>query len=522
MKSRLVKKSILSFVVGTVLVLSLVLGTFAQAVEVPPAELYPEKQAAFDWLDTNIKCYQAMSDSIWSYAELGMQEFLSSELVASHLEKAGFKVERGAAGMPTCFVATYGSGKPVIGFMGELDALPMLSQKANVPVQDPVVAGAPGHGCGHNHQAPVAAAAAIAVKQVMDKYGLKGTIKVFGAPAEETLISRPYMVAAGLFDDLDVVMGNHGGSSFGGGTLGGISGGTAMFSTLFSFKGVTAHSGSSPWLGRSALDAVELMNVATNYLREHLNYGMRLHYVIPSGGEAPNVVPDTASVWYFVRNSDELLLDMYERVVNCAKAAALATGTKMTERIYSAIHQTVSNAALTKLAHQNTMLVGMPEWSDEEEAFAKALQKELGVAEKGYPKNLRTLKEYVPATIFTGGGSTDVAEVSRVTAYVTISIPSQVPGSIGHHWSKTVGNIGTANDKAVLASAQVMAAIGVDLFTNPVLLKEITDNTAANIEEYGVYESYLPAGHPAPNDLNAELMEKWRPLMEPHYIPYTE
>ena len=392
MKSRLIQKSILTLMLVGVLVLSLSMGTFAQTTyydaarayqidkygdgvgaptEVLPAELTPEKDAAFKWLDKYIGTYQNMSDTIWSYAELGMQEYLISKLVADHLEKAGFEVKRGQAGMPTCFTATYGSGEPVIVFMGELDALPSLSQKANVAEQDPVVEGAPGHGCGHNQQAPVAAAAGIAVKQVMEKYGLKGTLKVYGAPAEETLISRPYMVRDGLFDGVTAVFGDHGGSSFGGGTLGGLSTGCAMFSTEFNFRGTTAHSAGSPWTGRSALDAVELMNVMTNYLREHLNYGMRLHYVITAGGEAPNVVPDNCTVWYFVRNSDAELLQMYERVQNCAEAAALATGTIMTERVLSATHQSVRHAGIVTLAHQNAMLVGMPKWSAEEVEFAK-------------------------------------------------------------------------------------------------------------------------------------------------------
>jgi len=518
MKSRLVKKSILSFVVVTILVLSLSVGTFAQAVEVPPAELYPEKQMIFDLLDqpNTIEKYGKMSDTIWSYAELGMQEFKTSKLVSDNLVAAGFKLEYGASGMPTCFVATYGSGEPVIGLMGELDALPMISQKGRVATQDPLIAGAPGHGCGHNAQLPAVSAAAIALKQVMEKYGLKGTIKVFGAPAEETLVSRPYMVAAGLFDDVDICFGNHTGSSFGGGTLGGISGGCAMFSTIFSFKGVTAHSAGGPWNAKSALDAVELMNIATNYLREHLNIGMRLHYVIPSGGEAPNVVPDYASVWYFVRNSDEELLGMYEKVVNCAKAAALATGTEMTERVYTAIHQSIGNAALTKLTHQNCMLVGLPKWSDEEEAFAIALQKEIGIAQIGMPKKLSTLKEYVPPTVFTGGGSSDVGDVSRVVPYQSVRIP--INSATGHHWASVASNYGSAMWKSINANAKAIAATSLDLLINPQLLKEVLDNHTANIEEYGEYESYLAPGALPPNDLNAELMEKWRPLMEPTYL----
>ena len=522
MNSKFIKKSILSLILVSVLALNIFIGTFAQVVEVPPAEMYAAKQYAFDWLKEHNKTYTNMSDAVWSYAELGMQEFRTSKLVSDHLEKAGFKVERGAAGMPTCFVATWGSGEPVIGFMGELDALPMLSQKAGVAEHDPVVEGAPGHGCGHNHQAPSAAAAAIATKLAMEKFGIKGTIKVYGAPAEETIVSRPYMVRDGLFDGVSAVLGNHGGSRFGGGTLGGISGGNAVFSTEFHFHGTTAHSGSTPWFGRSALDAIELMDHATNMMREHLTIGQRMHYVITKGGEAPNVVPDEATVWYFVRHRDAEIVPMYEWVQQCAQAAAMATQTTVEERLLSAVHQSVGNAPLTKLAHQNCMLVGLPKWSEEEENFARKLQKELGVPETGMAKELGVLREYVPVTLHTGGGSSDVAEVSRITAYVTISIPSQIPGSISHHWSTTVGNIGTQNDKALLVANQAMAGTALDMFTKPDVLKEITDYTAYNTKTYGEYKPYIPADVKPPVDLNRELMEKYRPLMERYYIEFTE
>jgi aminobenzoyl-glutamate utilization protein B len=513
------KKSILYGMVATILLLGLSVGGFAREyVDIPAAAMYPEKQMAFDWLDQPriIEKYGKMSDAIWSYAELGMQEFKTSKLVADDLEKTGFKVQRGAAGMPTCFVATYGSGKPVVGFMGELDALPMLSQKF-LPYQDPLVPGAPGHGCGHNQQAPTAAVAAIAVKQVMDRYGLKGTIKVYGSPAEETLIGRAYMVPAGIFDGVDAVMGNHGRNSFGGGSLGGISGGCAMFSTEYSFRGVTAHSAGGPWNAKSALDAVDIMNVATNFLREHLHYGYRMHYVIPSGGEAPNVVPDYAKVWYFERNSDERLLSMHEKVVNCAKAAALATGTELTIRVLTAIHQSVRNAAFTELCQSNIELVGMPKWSDEEVAFAKELQRNLGKPEIGRRTEVSKCYKWEPTT-FTGGGSNDVAELTRITAYQSIGIPATIPGDIGHHWSRTAGNVGSANWKGITACAKAMAGTALDLLTKPEALKKVRDNVAANIKEYGEWKSYLPEGHPPPNDLNAELMEKWRPKMEPTYL----
>jgi aminobenzoyl-glutamate utilization protein B len=396
------------------------------------ALIYPEKQFVLDQLgkQATIEKFGKISDAIWSYAELGLQEFKSSALLSETLEKAGFKVERGLAGMPTCFVATFGSGKPVVGILGEFDALPTLSQKGRVAKQDPIIAGAPGHGCGHNTMGTAASAAAIAVKEAMEKYHIKGTIKVFGSPAEETIISRPYMIRAGLFKDVDVVIDNHSSDKFE--TAYGRSN-DAIFSVVFSFKGKTAHSAASPWSGRSALDAVEIMNISTEYLREHLNYTQRMHYVITEGGEAPNVVPDKASVWYFIRNTDELIPDMYERVLNCAKGAALASGTELSEvHILTAAHQLHLNKAAAELYQKNIELVGMPKWTEEENAFAKALQKELKEKEKGMPTNVDSLK--APDKTFVGGGSSDVGDVTLVAPTATIRFPGNVPGYIGHHW----------------------------------------------------------------------------------------
>ncbi len=455
-----------------------------------------------------VEKFGKISDTIWEYAELGMQEFKSSKLLADMLEEEGFTVERGAAGMPTCFVASYGSGKPVIGILGEFDALPMLSQKGRVPTQDPIVEGAPGHGCGHNTMCTAAAAAAIAVKEAMDKYGFQGTIKVFGSPAEETLISRPYMIRAGLFDDVDAVIDNHSSSGFA--TSYGV-GGNALFSVIFTFTGKTAH-GASPWGGRSALDAVEIMNVATNYLREHLFYTYRMHYVIVGGGEAPNVIPDKASVWYFIRNSDERLEDMYERVLNCAKAGALATGTELSKvRVLSAVHQRHANKAAAELFQKNIELVGMPEWTEEEQAYAKALQKELGREESGMPTEVGKLRDR--KGFFVGGGSSDVGDVTLVAPTATIRFSGQVPGAIGHHWSSVSCNYGSTAWKGLNAGAKAMALSAVDLMTKPKELQKLRDEFEAYSAEHP-YKPFLPEDAQPPLDLNHELMEKWRRLMK--------
>lgn len=469
-----------------------------------------EKKLVLDWLSQQeiVEKFGRISDAIWEYAELGMQEFKSSKLLADTLEEAGFAVERGAAGMPTCFVASYGSGKPVIAILGEYDALPMLSQKGRVPAQNPIIEGAPGHGCGHNTMCTGAAAAAIAVKEAMDKYGFQGTIKVFGSPAEETLVSRPFMIRAGLFDDVDAVIDNHSGSGFG--TSHGV-GGNALYSVIFTFKGKTAH-GASPWGGRSALDAVDIMNVATNYLREHLFYTYRMHYVIVGGGEAPNVVPDKASVWYYVRNSDERIEEMYERVLNCARAGALATGTELSEvRILAAVHQRHANKAAAELFQKNIELVGMPDWSEEEHAFAKALQKELGREETGMPTEVDKLRER--GEFFVGGGSSDVGDVTLIAPTATIRFPGQVPGAIGHHWSSVACNYGSTAWKGLNTGAKAMAASAIDLMTKPEELKKLRDEFEAYSDEHP-YKPLLPEGVEPPLDLNQELMEKWRRLME--------
>ncbi|HUU52785.1 MAG TPA: amidohydrolase [Candidatus Heimdallarchaeota archaeon] len=512
MLSSTLKKRILFGVVALICVLNL----STQAASVTGKEVVKEKKFVLEWLSQPqvVERFGKISDSIWFYAELGMQEYKSSALLADTLEEAGFTVERGAAGMPTCFVATYGSGDPVIGLLGEFDALPMISQKGRVPVKNPLLEGAPGHGCGHNTMCTAAAAAAIAVKNAMDKYGFSGTIKVFGSPAEETLISRPYMIRAGLFDGVDAVIDNHSSSGFS--TSYG-KGGNAMFSSVFTFKGKTAH-GASPWNAVSALDAVELMNVATNYLREHLFYTYRMHYVIKEGGEAPNVVPDKASVWYYVRNSDERVEEMYAKVINCAKAAALATGAELESILcYSAVHQRHANKAAAELIQKNIDLVGIPEWTEEEHAYARALQKELGKEEKGMPTEVGEITD--SSQHFVGGGSSDVGDVTLIAPTATIRFPGQVPGAIGHHWSVVAGNYGSTAWKGLNAGAKAIAASAIDMLTKPEELKKLRDEFEEYVKEHP-YKPFLPEDAKPPLDLNKELMDKWRPLMEKYYLKH--
>jgi aminobenzoyl-glutamate utilization protein B len=474
------------------------------------ADLYKAKKNALEYLSDSliIEKFGNISDLIWNYAELGMQEFKSSALLIRTLEEEGFNVEKGVAGMPTCFVASWGSGKPVIGILGEFDALPMLSQKALNPIQIPLVEGAPGHGCGHNMMGTAGIAAAIAVKNSMQQNNLQGTIKFFGSPAEETVISRPYMVREGVFKDVDAVIDNHASADLA--TSYGVNG-NAVISAVFSFKGKTAHAAGAPWTGRSALDGVELMNIATNYLREHLFYTYRLHYVITEGGEAPNVVPDRSSVWYYIRNTDERLDEMFKRVIDCAEGAAVASGTTLdTVTVLTAIHQRHSNKGMAEAIQKNIELIGMPEWTEKENEFAKSLQKELGVKENGYPLKFKTLRQ--PSNVQVGGGSSDVGEVTLIAPTATLNFPGIVPGAIGHHWSTVTSNYGSAAWKGLNTGAKVMAATALDLMTKPKMLQAIKNE----FDEYSKdhpYKSFLPEGAKPPLDLNKELMDKYRDAM---------
>ena len=496
------------------IVLPILLGTLPVT-----AQVSKEKQFALDWLrqPSVLEEYGRISDAIWSYAELGLQEHRSSALLIKTLRSAGFSVAEEQAGMPTCFVASYGSGEPAIGILAEFDALPMISQQARQPRQEPVVAGAPGHGCGHNLMGAAATAAAIALKHTMEEFDLPGTVKLFGSPAEEMLVSRPFMIRAGLFDDIDVVINNHASSQFG--TAYGVQG-SALYSVIYTFQGKTAHSAGGPWNGRSALDAVEIMNVATNYLREHLHFTHRMHYVVVDGGEAPNVVPDQASVWYFLRNTDERLPEMYQRVLNCAKGAALATGTELTDvRVMAAVHQSHHNRELATLMTRNIDLIGMPQWTEEEQYFARSLQMELGSRPAGMPGRTSKLKR--PPEVFTGGASSDHGDVTLVVPTATIRFPGIASGVRGHHWSTVACGFGSTAHKGLNAGAQAMAATGVDLLTKPAYLRRIRREFDEYTQKHP-YQSFLPPDAEPPLDINEGRMRQYRPLMKAFYADVSE
>lgn len=462
------------------------------------------QQIAIDYLNEPAvqKKLAEISDAIWSYAELGLEEYNTSSLLINYLEKEGFTVEKGVAGMPTAFVATYTNGPgPVVGILGELDSLPMLSQEAGNPIHTPDAevdgAPAPGHACTHNTMGTAAAATVVAVKNAMEEGKFKGTIKMFGSPAEETVISRPYMVYADLFKGVDVVIDNHGGGNFSASY--GV-GSNTEWSFAVTFYGRTAHSAGSPWLGKSALDAVQIMNINTEFLREHLFYTYRMHHVTIEGGEAPNVVPDRATTWYYVRNSDQRIKEDFDKVLDCAKAAALATGCTMEVIPYTAIHQCYRNEGVANVLVENLNKVGYPEWTAEEQNMVKAVQKSVGSEPIGLNDNSTLPKKpSSPSPVFTGGGSSDIGEVSLVVPLSSLNFPSGAPGVSSHHWSLSAITGTTVAHKGLVAGAKVMAISAIELMTDEKKLADIKTEFNEMKKEYsynydanGNYESYLP------------------------------
>lgn len=407
--------------------------------------------------------YGDLAKQIWSLAEVGYQEVRSSALLATELEGAGFRVTRGVAGIPTAFVAEFGSGKPVIGILGEFDALPGLSQDAT-PTQKAIMANAAGHGCGHNLFGVGSAAAAIAVKEWMTSNRVGGTLRYYGTPAEEGGSGKVYMVREGLFRDVDAVIGWHPGD------LNDISGTSsqANITGKFRFRGVSAHAAASPERGRSALDGVEAMNVMVNMMREHVPQDSRIHYVITSGGRAPNVVPDFAEVYYYVRQNDMRIMDdIWDRVVKAAEGAAMGTGTTVDFEITGSVYPVLLNETLAKVMYDKLRRVGGVKYSTEEETWAKTLQQSLGT-QAAPLENAWTVAPWQ----FGGSsaGSTDVADVSWNVPTVQIGTATWVPGTPAHSWQAVASSGMSIGAKGMIVAAKTMALTAADLFGSPATL----------------------------------------------------
>ena len=373
------------------LLAALVAPASGQAPSLTAEQTAALKQQILKEVDGNAKLVQVMIDTLYSFGELGFQEFETSKYLTTLLESNGFKVEHGIAGIPTAWMATWGSGEPVIALGSDLDCIPQASQKPGVAYHDPIIPGAPGHGEGHNSGQAVNIVAALAVKDVMTKNHLSGTIKIWPGVAEELLGSKAYYVRDGYFKGIDAVLfshvGDNLGSSYGGYSTNG------LVSVQYNFHGESAHAAAAPWRGRSALDAVELMDVGWNFRREHLRLQQRSHYVIPNGGDQPNVVPQNASVWYYFREADyQHIKDLWEIGDNMANGAALMTNTKWDSTLIGTAWPGYFNKPIAEETTENAKLVGLPTWSDADQTLAKALQHELKVPEKGLATKLDELK----------------------------------------------------------------------------------------------------------------------------------
>jgi aminobenzoyl-glutamate utilization protein B len=485
---------------------------------IPTARLDAFKREAIADVESKAQFTQQMVDQIFSYGELGFQEVETSRYIVKILRDNGFTVEEGVAGMPTAWVATWGSGKPVIAIGSDIDGIPQASQKPGVACHAPIVPGAPGHGEGHNTGQPVNVTAALAVKKIMERERLPGTIKLWPGVAEEQLASKAYLVRAGVFKDADIALFTHVSSNLS--TSWGPSGGSGLVSVLYSFQGQAAHSAGSPWRGRSALDAVELMNVGWNYRREHLRLQQRSHYVIPDGGDQPNVVPTTASVWYFFRElTYPQIKAMWATGDSIAQGAAMMTGTKLVEsRVLGSAWPQHFNRPIAEAMVANIRRVGLPQWSDADQAMAKAVQKEMGSRETGMPSVVDTSAAPQPPERNMGGGSDDIGDVSWNLPTVTLRFPSNIPGLPGHHWSSAIASATPIAHKGATAGAKVMAATMLDILGKPALVDSAW-SYFRNVQTKDVkYEPLMRPNEQPATFLNSDILERYRPRMRQYYF----
>ncbi len=408
--------------------------------------------------------YQKLAMQIWGFAEVGYQEFKSSEILQQALLEEGFKVERGVAEMPTAFVATYGSGKPVIAILGEFDALPGVSQDS-VPERKILEERGAGHACGHHLFGVGSSAAAIAVKNWMQQEGIGGTIRLYGTPAEEGGGGKVYMVKAGLFTDVDVVLHWHPSSENSADAASSL----ANKSAKFRFYGKAAHAAGAPERGRSALDGVESMNYMVNMMREHISTKARIHYVITRGGEAPNVVPEFAEVFYYCRhpNQDEVKKN-FEWLVQAAEGAALGTQTRMDYEVIHGLYNVLPNEALSRTMHRNLLKVGGVYYDEKEMTFAKKLSESFG----DIPFNLESAKAVKPFNVWEEGtgGSTDVGDVSWVVPTAGMRAATWAPGTPGHSWQAVACGGTSIGTKGMIVAAKTLAMPAADLFTDQSLI----------------------------------------------------
>lgn len=471
----------ISFIIGL-----LVLTGAAMAQKKP--KVNANKLAVIKSVDGRKTELTQLSDEIWAYAEVAFQETKSSKALADYAESQGFKVERGVAQLPTAFVASYGSGKPIIGILGEFDALPGISQKAQ-PTKEAYKEGAAGQGCGHNLFGVGSLAAAISIKELIEQGKLKGTIKFYGTPAEESGNGKVYMARAGLFDDLDVCFDWHPATM----TEAGVESSTALVEYNVEFFGKAAHAAGDPWNGRSALDGLELFTDGINMLREHIKPSSRMHYVIQNGGDIPNVVPEYAKAWIWIRDSKREEMDkIVERMKDIAKGAALMAGVEVKTNLLSGTYEILVNRTGATYMYQNLLYLGPINFTADEHDFAKAIQKASGVEEAGLISEIGPLRE--PSDL-TGGGSTDTGDVSWIVPTIRMEATTGAVGAPWHSWAEVACAGMSIGHKGMMHAAKAMGMTMVDVFENEKLRADVKAEFDQRRKGH-VYKAYLSDGPP--------------------------
>ena len=466
-------------------------------------------------ISSNQKLTQEIVDSLFSFSELGFQEFETQRYLSEILQSNGFRVEHGVSGIPSAWWATWGSGNPVIALGSDVDGIPKSSQMPGVTYRQPIVEGGPGHGEGHNSGQAVNITAALAVKDLMERENLPGTIVLWPGIAEELLGTKAWFARDGLYDGVDAVIFTHVSDSFA--VSWGQATGTGLVSVEYTFDGMAAHGAGDPWKGRSALDAVELMNVAWNFKREHLHPLQRSHYVIVDGGDQPNVVPSKATVWYFVREMTAgNIRTNFEALQRIAEGAAMMTDTTVSRRIVGAAYPRHFNKPIAEAMYKNIRAVGMPEWSEDDQLFARAFQEFMGEEEIfGLKTEVGDLG--APVEKPRSGGSDDIGDVSWNVPTVTLRFPSNIKGRIGHHWSSAIAMATPVAHKGASAGAKVVATTMLDLLQEEELVKNAWKYFR---EEQTAKETYVPfisEDDPPAIEKNIGIMNSYRDVLRKYY-----
>lgn len=498
------------------------LSLFGQTKIISPEQTALLKKQILPLVASREKAIQEMVDSIFSFGELGFQEVETSKYLTGILAKNGFTIERNVSNIPTAWFARWGSGSPVIALGSDIDCIPKASQKPGVAYKDPIIEGGPGHGEGHNSGQAVIIYAALAVKELMEKNHLSGTLIIWPGVAEELVASKAWYVRDGYFKNVDLCIFTHVDSQFGSNY--GDNGANGLVSVKFNFLGDAAHAAGAPWRGKSALDAVELMDIGWNFKREHLKPTQRSHYVITDGGDQPNVVPSTASVWYYFRERTyEDIKSLFETGIKTANGAAMMTDNKVTYQILGTAWPQHFNKTLGETLYKNIESVGMPQWSAEDQQLARAVQKVLDSPSKdsegnpidGLKTSIPPLKGSVPYSW--GGGSDDIADVAWTIPTITLRYPANIPGTKGHHWGDAIAMATPIAHKGSLAGAKVVALSLIDLITQPQLVQEARDYFRDVQTKEVRYIPFISDKDPSPTYLNKEVMDKFRPAMKAFY-----